>query len=51
MDDELAKVEDDLTFLSKLKERGHDCGFYIELLQDYRKRLKEEYDGIQNDNT
>jgi hypothetical protein len=42
MDDELAKVEDDLMFLSKLKEQGHDCGFYIELLQEYRHRLMNQ---------
>ena len=52
MDDELAKVEDDIKYLSKLEEQGHNCGFYVELLYEYRDRLlKEASDGIQNDNS
>lgn len=42
MNNELAKVEDDLQYLSKLEEQGYNCGFYVELLYGYRNRLREE---------
>ena len=45
MSDELAKVEDDLQYLSKLEEQGHNCGFYVELLYEYRNRLREVING------
>lgn len=51
MSEELAKVEEDLELLSKLKLQGYDCDFLIDLINEYRNRITEVDNGIQNYNT
>lgn len=42
MSEELAKIDDDLNLLNKLKLQGHDCDFFIDLIKEYRNRIKED---------